>query len=72
MCITKKQKDGYSRAILKNAQQALSEVMGGKKEAVAGKKQKQALMGKNLTPCSMKSVESSMMDSQKSGSMMQR
>ena len=45
MCITKKQKDGYSRAILKNAQQALSEVMGGKKEAVAGKKQKQALMG---------------------------
>ena len=36
-------------------------------EAAAVKKQKQALMDEILTPCPIKSAESSMKDSQKSG-----
>ena len=44
---------------MKNAQQALSEVMQGKEEA-AGKKRKQAPMDKILAPCPIKSAESFM------------
>ena len=53
------------RAILKNAQQALSKVMEEKEEANASKKQKQAVMVEILTPSPIKSAESSMKDSQK-------
>ena len=51
-CITINKRDGDKRALanLKNEKQALSEVMRGKEEAAAGKKQKQALMDEILTP----------------------
>ena len=54
------QKYDDRRAILKNAQPALCKVMQRKEEAAAGKKWKQALMDKILTPCPIKSSESSM------------
>ena len=59
-------KDDDRRAILRNAQQALGEVIWGKKEA-AGKKRKQAPMDKMFTLCPIKSVQSSMKDYKKSG-----
>ena len=43
-CITINKKDDNWRAILKNAQRALSEFMLGKDEAAASKKRKQAVM----------------------------
>ena len=53
--------DDDRRATLKNAhwQLALGEVMLGKEDAAAGKKQKQAVMHKLLTACSKTSAESS-------------
>ena len=50
-CIAINKKDDDRRAILRNAQRALSEVMRGKEEAAAGKKRKQAVMDEILTPC---------------------
>ena len=55
---------------MKHAQRALSElseVMRGKGEAAAGKKRKQAVMDEILAPFPIKSADSSMKDSQKSG-----
>ena len=66
-CIAINKKGDDRRAVLKNAQRALSKVMRGKEEAAAGKKRKQAVMDEILTPCPVKSAESSMKDSQKSG-----
>jgi hypothetical protein len=66
-CIAINKKDDDRRAILKNAQRALSEVMREKEGTAAGKKRKQAVMDEILTPCPVKSAESSMKDSQKSG-----
>ena len=43
------------------------EVMREKEGTAAGKKRKQAVMDEILTPCPVKSAESSMKDSQKSG-----
>ena len=57
MPINKKGDD--RRAILKYAQQALGKVMLGKEDAVAGKKRKQAVMYKLLTPCAKTPAESS-------------
>jgi hypothetical protein len=59
--------DDDRRAILKNAQRALCEVMREKEGTAAGKKRKQAVMDEILTPCPVKSAESSMKDFQKSG-----
>ena len=64
-CIAINKKDDDRRAILKNSQLALGEVMRGKEDATAGKKRKQAVMHKLLTPCAKTLAESS---SQKSGS----
>ena len=64
-CIAINKKDDDRRAILKNSQQALGEVMRGKEDATAGKKRKQAVMHELLTPCAKTLAESS---SQKSGS----
>ena len=64
-CITINEKDDDRRAILKNAQRVLSEVMREKEGTAAGKKRKQTVMDEILTPCSVKSAESSMKDSQK-------
>ena len=58
-CIAINKKDDDRRAILKNAQQALGEVMRGKEDAAAGKKRDQAVMQKLLTPCAKISAESS-------------
>ena len=57
MPINKKGDD--RRAILKYAQQALGKVMLGKEDAAAGKKRKQAVMYKLLTPCAKTPAESS-------------
>ena len=65
-CIAINKKEDDRRAIFKNAQQALGAVMQGKEET-AGKMRKQALMDEILTPSPIKSGESSMKDSQKSG-----
>ena len=54
-CILINKKDDDWRAILRNAQQALSEAMRGEEEAAAGNKGKQAVMDEILAPCSGKS-----------------
>ena len=58
-CIAINKKDDDRRAILKNAQRVLSEVMREKEGTAAGKKRKQAVMDGILTPCPVKSAESS-------------
>ena len=49
----------WQESNFENAQQALREVILGKAEAAAGKKQKQALIDKILTACPIKSAKSS-------------
>ena len=46
----------------------ICEVMCSKEETAAGRKRKQAVMDKLLTPSTKTSVESSLMDTRKSGS----
>ena len=50
-CIAINKKDDDKKTILKNAQQALGEVVRGKEDAAAGKKRKQAVMHEFLPPC---------------------
>ena len=52
------------RAILKNAQRALGEVMQGKEVTAAGKKRKQAVVHELLTPCAKTSAVLSLKGSQ--------
>ena len=67
-CIAINKKDDDRRASLRSAQKALCEVMRSKEETAAGRKRKQSVMDELLTPSTKKSVESSLMGIQKSGS----
>ena len=64
-CIAINKKDDDRRAILKNAQRALGEVVRWKEDAAAGKKRKQAVMHELLTPFAKTSAG---LSSQKAGS----
>ncbi len=67
-CIAINKKDDDRRAALKNAQKAVGEIMLAKEQAIAGKNRKQQVMDDLLVSPTKKSVESSMIGFQQSGS----
>jgi len=67
MCCNKK-KDDDRRGSLRKAQKTMGDVIRIKEQSIEGKKRRQQVLDELVTPPTKKSVESSLIGSQKSGS----
>ena len=67
-CVAIKKKDDDRRGSLRKAQKTMGDVIRIKEQSIEGKKRRQQVLDELVTPPTKKSVESSLIGSQKSGS----